>query len=573
MTPWSSMAARLGFGIFRVGGGRDPAVLAGDMANHTKMRERRLPEDVLSLLLPAPRAAHMKVSDARDLGSHLVASRDLKAGELVCVEHAVVVATEDFDHCGWCFRKCRSKCRSCRVLGTCGSDECEIRVNRFHQGIECRLFAFFKERGVWDQLEDVRLACSILRLLFLRHFERLYETPSLLFPHIVNLDALPRELQYFTIMANRDISLLIQYIPEDFLPPNPEQALLALAEILHTNSYSLFREGMGLFVFCSSLNHSCAPNVSHVNQGGTQMQVRAIRDIVEGEQLTTDYGVEEMDPCWRRIAKLYCERGWICHCPRCLWWLQKSKRDSKVDMSIDLDVEADLAPTDSFLELFLSGIPCECGFLVAPRLNPERLCSLSDKSLLQLREAVAEDMCLAFKILFKDEAVFSFFCPKCSRTSSTAAEKMAEALDRLAPLSSLVQTQCFRAKFKLSVDFSLIPKLLELQRFLLDELHFHAFNSVIFELRSIIIDYLKITITFDIPEKSLHLEFFQETLKSQAKHLDKFFGSNFSSDRGLVYECMANMYRSSNDMDKCSMFLEKAKREFEGLWGTNWSNK
>lgn len=78
------------------------------------------------------------------------------------------------------------------------------------------------------------------------------------------------------------------------------------------------------------INHACAPNcqaqvVEHAGEDRRRdrIEIRALRDIATGEELTYDYGIQLEVPHTARLKRL-----WACHCgaPACSGTLLKPKR-------------------------------------------------------------------------------------------------------------------------------------------------------------------------------------------------------------------------------------------------------
>ena len=76
--------------------------------------------------------------------------------------------------------------------------------------------------------------------------------------------------------------------------------------------------GHGLFETACRMNHSCKPNCVWITtQDGRAKEVRAIRRIEEGEQLTIDYVGQITEPIPQRRRELNLTKGFTCECDRC----------------------------------------------------------------------------------------------------------------------------------------------------------------------------------------------------------------------------------------------------------------
>lgn len=76
--------------------------------------------------------------------------------------------------------------------------------------------------------------------------------------------------------------------------------------------------GHGLFETACRMNHSCKPNCVWItSQDGRAKEVRAIKTIEEGEELTIDYVGEILEPIPQRRRELLLTKGFTCQCDRC----------------------------------------------------------------------------------------------------------------------------------------------------------------------------------------------------------------------------------------------------------------
>jgi hypothetical protein len=76
--------------------------------------------------------------------------------------------------------------------------------------------------------------------------------------------------------------------------------------------------GHGLFETACRMNHSCKPNCVWItSQDGRAKEVRAIKTIEEGEELTIDYVGETLEPIPHRRKELLVTKGFTCQCDRC----------------------------------------------------------------------------------------------------------------------------------------------------------------------------------------------------------------------------------------------------------------
>eukprot|EP00922_Rhytidocystis_sp_ex-Travisia-forbesii_P051496 GHVS01076416.1.p1 GENE.GHVS01076416.1~~GHVS01076416.1.p1 ORF type:complete len:244 (-),score=17.01 GHVS01076416.1:407-1138(-) len=74
--------------------------------------------------------------------------------------------------------------------------------------------------------------------------------------------------------------------------------------------------GVGLYRTVALTNHSCDPNVEVDYELDYTIQVRAIRDISVGEEITQSY-IDESLPLHDRSALLLQRYGFVCRCTKC----------------------------------------------------------------------------------------------------------------------------------------------------------------------------------------------------------------------------------------------------------------
>lgn len=99
------------------------------------------------------------------------------------------------------------------------------------------------------------------------------------------------------------------------------KAVLELCAKLKNNSFAICDEelqsdiGTGIYLSCSLINHSCVPNCIAVFDR-LQLNIRTLRDLKEGEELTISY-VEQLAPSYDRQDELQNIYRFKCDCPAC----------------------------------------------------------------------------------------------------------------------------------------------------------------------------------------------------------------------------------------------------------------
>ena len=74
----------------------------------------------------------------------------------------------------------------------------------------------------------------------------------------------------------------------------------------------------GLFLTCSRMNHSCLPAVQMSSDDEEETEVRALRDILAGEEITVSYlRTSALQGRAERVAKLLAGWSFQCCCQVC----------------------------------------------------------------------------------------------------------------------------------------------------------------------------------------------------------------------------------------------------------------
>lgn len=101
-------------------------------------------------------------------------------------------------------------------------------------------------------------------------------------------------------------------------PPKPGQSFAEMAEAVLSGCSESF-SGSACYLLCSMFNHSCEPNVEMSwPANNTKVQVRALRQIDRGEELTITY-IDPNLPVKTRQNKLQFGYGFRCTCDLCTY--------------------------------------------------------------------------------------------------------------------------------------------------------------------------------------------------------------------------------------------------------------
>ena len=101
-------------------------------------------------------------------------------------------------------------------------------------------------------------------------------------------------------------TMVIRFNTVELIPPSPD------------GSGPGYDYGHGLFENACKMSHSCRPNcVWKTTQDGKAKEIRAIRSIKEGEELTVDYVGNVLQAIPERRQELLMTKGFLCNCDRC----------------------------------------------------------------------------------------------------------------------------------------------------------------------------------------------------------------------------------------------------------------
>jgi hypothetical protein len=267
----------------------------------------------------------LRVEQHPTFGRHVVASRDLSAGELIFEEEPFVQTIHDRCHntaCHVCYRDLAAAgpanrqpvvCGDCRQVCFC-SAECARLGESAHDG-ECDVLSALVASGNTSALSGVRG----LRL-FIKLVHRAAEEPDTFATEIEAMaehyeDAEPERRRWLDTMAaniNR------------FVPPERRMHPVRLAKLVsrvHTNLYGIVDQaglqyGSGLYAKAGSLfNHSCAPTAC-VSFLGRTWRLHTLRTLAPGEEVTVSYTELFASRSERRSA-IKAKKGFWCMCTRC----------------------------------------------------------------------------------------------------------------------------------------------------------------------------------------------------------------------------------------------------------------
>ncbi|KAI5614980.1 N-lysine methyltransferase SMYD2-B isoform X1, partial [Silurus asotus] len=192
--------------------------------------------------------------------------------------------------------------------------------------LECSAMCSFGES--WCPSETVRLVARILTRMKVQKETSTSEKLLLLKDLEANLDKLDNEKRE---MNEADIAELHHFYSKHLDFPD-HQALLTLFAQVHCNGFTVEDEelshvGSALFPDVALMNHSCCPNVI-VTYRGTSAEVRAVKDIRQGDEIYTSY-IDLLYPTEDRMERLRDSYHFTCDCKEC-----KTKSKDKVKLKL-----------------------------------------------------------------------------------------------------------------------------------------------------------------------------------------------------------------------------------------------
>jgi SET domain len=277
--------------------------------------------------------SHDHVDGRRPREHVVVATRDLEAGDLICVVRAITVQVLPDFHDAICARCIKMVDPSHAV--TC--NECQ--------------YATYCSRACHTRHADEHARfCKLIPLALTKIAPTYGVSPSLLLAAISTASKKPAPSgQKHTPVQMTSAQETLEFPYEqvlEYAPPassrtdQMRQAAVQLAqhfdnnvtaeELVHImtsfNNYSqevcidapvfAHRTGCAAGLFSAPyFSHSCDPNAFYVNSG-TRLWYRAVRPIAAGEEITIPY-IDLLQPRWKRRRELVQQKAFWCECPRC----------------------------------------------------------------------------------------------------------------------------------------------------------------------------------------------------------------------------------------------------------------
>ncbi|XP_018021848.1 histone-lysine N-methyltransferase ASHR1 [Hyalella azteca] len=256
-----------------------------------------------------------KVQENEQLGRYLVATKDLKAGDVLLKEDPLVVSPlEPLTFvCLGCYKPMSDKNRCSR----CGWPVCGPQCEELPQHVdECRIIS---SRGRCDSLtlNDYKAILSIRCSSLKENPEKLQKLMEF------QTHEAERRLNKMFMQTEGEILSTLKKIRFDYKSQGKDDNLQAfVAHVMGTINVNGFEipsasaELMGLYPIAAFLEHSCSPNTKHKFSSSHQLVLKAAVDIKEGEHVTTTYTKLSWGTSARRKDLLE-NKYFLCCCKRC----------------------------------------------------------------------------------------------------------------------------------------------------------------------------------------------------------------------------------------------------------------
>jgi len=223
-------------------------------------------------------------------GRLLMASRDIKAGEIIFADTPAAVGPDNNPKpvCLTCYKRLPGLTYRCRY---CSWPLCSpyCQDDKGPHARECSLFQIHSPRFT---IENYKVSCPsynaimVLRLLWLRdNNEKVWNLINILMDHLEE-DKEITKTKREVISFIRDHCKLTQF---------SQQEILHVMGVVDTNAYIIGENPnkdvdlQGLFPITSILNHACTANTLCYATNDFTFVCKAVTDIRKGEELSTNY--------------------------------------------------------------------------------------------------------------------------------------------------------------------------------------------------------------------------------------------------------------------------------------------
>ncbi len=274
-----------------------------------------------------------KIIRDETVGRHLVAARNIQAGEIIFKEAPLTFGPLEITKpiCLGCYTRVTLQSPSC---DGCGFPMCsnECANSKTHKDLECAAFSQngYKVNAATFNYEEEELTYSVIspiRTLMLKKLNP--DSWNLAWMQMSHL-AKRKEFDFWKQETEKVLSLLQTMIGPEESQPDLVEAILGIHLVndfeINTADRSKEEEenvGLpsirGLFALASMPNHDCLANTTHTFgscQEGFVMTVKALRNIKSGEDITHSYA-EPLNTVLARQTLLSMGKFFLCQCKRC----------------------------------------------------------------------------------------------------------------------------------------------------------------------------------------------------------------------------------------------------------------
>ncbi|KAJ3645435.1 hypothetical protein Zmor_023093 [Zophobas morio] len=252
-----------------------------------------------------------------EFGRHVVATRDITIGEILCVEnpYAIILTDDPLIHCAMCLELCYNTipCDNCLFLLFC-SEECKNKANSTFHKYECPILASLVDCGIRDtELVALRVAISARgdyeslsspnpnvdeeEVYCSNRYKEIHNLMPATDKQDVNdlfEQAVTAALMYHFLRG------LTDFFNNDDMKRVFKEVVLLQIQIVDLNQRGLDEKrklcdsetenfAIGIYAFTSLFNHSCCPNVEQTMYGSA-MVLRSVNTIKKDQQCFISYG-------------------------------------------------------------------------------------------------------------------------------------------------------------------------------------------------------------------------------------------------------------------------------------------
>jgi hypothetical protein len=312
--------------------------------DHGSIKEQQQAVLLLNELLTA-RASPVEVKTLEGRGRGLIATRDLRPGELLIEEPAVAHVLADKyvgDTCHWCFEPLTSpekavSCRKCMSAVWC-STNCAMAARMGHAG-ECAAIVRARKEGLVQSAKSLggfRLMSQVLSMC--RHEPKMRRSIDLLEHHEEDCpEGIVSSMGQLLKCCDTADGFGEGNAPGGANEDNEkrQQQTKALVGKIHTNVHAITPDlksvvvGRGMYLVGSMLNHSCRPScvTSFV---GSRLRVHAIEPIAQGQECCIAY-TELYRSTVKRRSELKEKKYFTCTCGRCEAMIGAAEEDAHAE--------------------------------------------------------------------------------------------------------------------------------------------------------------------------------------------------------------------------------------------------